>query len=115
MQKLPKNYKQLTAELKQVASKYKMGIDYAMLSIDEQTYGFKPMEDFTPAEASRPATPKDEGDFQDCFKDMTETAEKFGFSLDLIRLTSNTGAKMIVGSFAGFKKYGEENAKISKH
>lgn len=115
MQKLPKNYKQLTAELKQVAAKYKMGIDYAMLSIDEQTYGFKPIEEFMHTEAPRPDTPKDEDEFQDCYNLLTETAEKFGFSLDLIRLTSNSGAKMIVGSFAGFKKYGEENAKISKH
>lgn len=102
MQRLPKNYKKLTAELKQVAAKYKMGIDYAMLSMG-QHYGFKPLEEFTPSEPPRPATPKDEGDFQDCFNKMTDVAEKLGFELDLICLISNTGSKMLLGSFEAFK------------
>lgn len=103
MQRLPKNYKKLTAELKQVAAKYKMGIDYAMLSINGQHYGFKPIEEFTPSEPPRPATPKDESDFQDCFYQLADVAEKLGFALDLIFLISNTGSKMLLGLFEAFK------------
>lgn len=110
MQKLPKNYQQLTAELKQVAAKYKFGIDLAMLETEGQVYIFKPLEEFTPSEPPRLTTQKDEGDFQDCFNKMSEEAEKFGFSLDLIRLNSNTGAKMIIGLFEAYKKYGADNA-----
>lgn len=90
-----------------------MGIDYAMLSMDGQHYGFKPLEEFTPSEPLRQAAPKDEGDFQDCFYQMTETADKFGFALDLICLISNTGSKMLLGSFEAFQKYGADN--VPKH
>src|SRR5574344_1313770 len=115
MQKLPKNYKKLTAELKQVVAEYNMGIDFAMLEMDGHAYGFKQLEEFNPRELSRQTNEKDELDFQNCFNQLTETAEKFGFSLALIRLTSNTGAKMIVGTLESYKKYGDAHAQISKH
>lgn len=115
MKRLPDNYEAMTAELKKVATAYKVGIDFALLSQDGQYYGFKPDEVFTPAEPPRQTNQKDELWFQECFGKMTDIAEKFGLSLDLIQLTSNIGSKMILGTFEAYKKYGEENAKISKH
>ncbi|MDD3669179.1 MAG: hypothetical protein PHX68_02745 [Alphaproteobacteria bacterium] len=105
----------MVAELKKVAADYKVGIDFALLSQDSKYYGFKPDEIFTPTEPPRQTNQKDELWFQECFGKMTDIAEKFGLSLDLIQLTSNIGSKMILGTFEAYKKYGEENAKTSRH